>query len=216
MSPMVGSGQNSLLGGLVVQVQPLVQLPLPDSFLGQPPGTNTRLLEPTSCPPPALPVWGRGLHQVLVPGLAKLDQVRFDAVHLLVDLPVVGRLLLQVHLQVALAVHDLADPRLQLVVVLHDPLERTQLGQNQPGQNQPDQNQPSQNPTGSEPTGSEPNRVRTKRAKIQPGQNQPGQNPTRPEPTGSEPTGSEPQMLLSVPDTERNSKWVIGDSGPDP
>lgn len=66
---------------------------------------------------------GRHLHQVLVPGLAELDQVRFDAVHLLVDLSVVGRLLLQVHLQVALAVHDLADAGLELVVVLHDPAE---------------------------------------------------------------------------------------------
>lgn len=67
------------------------------------------------------------LHQVLVPGLAELDQVRFDAVHLLVDLSVVGRLLLQVDLQVPLAVHDLADPRLQLVVVLHDPETETRV-----------------------------------------------------------------------------------------
>lgn len=61
------------------------------------------------------------LHEVLVPGLAELDQVWFDAVHLLVDLSVVGGLFLQVDLQVTFTVHDLTDPRLQLVVVLHDP-----------------------------------------------------------------------------------------------
>ena len=61
-------------------------------------------------------------HQVLVSGLAELDQVGLDAVHLLVDLPVVGRLLLQLHLQVALAVHDLTYPGLQLVIVPHDPV----------------------------------------------------------------------------------------------
>lgn len=61
------------------------------------------------------------LHEVLVPGLAELDQVWLDAVHLLVNLSVVGRLFLQVDLQVALAVHNLADSRLELIVVLHDP-----------------------------------------------------------------------------------------------
>lgn len=60
-------------------------------------------------------------HEVLVPGLAELDQVWFDAVHLLVDLSVVGSLFLQVHLQVTFAVHNLADARLQLVIVFHNP-----------------------------------------------------------------------------------------------
>lgn len=72
---------------------------------------------------------GRGLRsgegpysqEILVSGLAELDEVGLDAVHPLVDLSVVRRLLLQVLLQPALAVHDLADPGLQLLVVPHYP-----------------------------------------------------------------------------------------------
>lgn len=61
------------------------------------------------------------LHEVLIPGLPELDEIGLDAVHLLVDLPVVGRLLLQVFLQTALAVHDLTDARFQLFVIYHYP-----------------------------------------------------------------------------------------------
>ena len=68
------------------------------------------------------------LHQVLISRFAELDQIRLDAVHLLVDLPVVGRLLLQLHLQVALAVHNLTYPGLQLVIVPHDPVGETAKG----------------------------------------------------------------------------------------
>ncbi len=50
-------------------------------------------------------------HEILVPGLAELDQIRFDAVHLLVDLSVVGCLFLQIFLQSTFAVHDFTDPR---------------------------------------------------------------------------------------------------------
>ena len=57
----------------------------------------------------------------MVSGLAELDEVWLDAVHPLVDLSVVRRLLLQVLLEPPLAVHDLADPGLQLLVVSHYP-----------------------------------------------------------------------------------------------
>lgn len=101
-----------LLYGFVLQAEPLVQLPLTDALLSQPP-EYTRVHESTH---PLVQAPGRSSahalcerlsHEVLVPGLAELNQVRLDAVHLLVDLPVVGRLFLQVHLQVPLAVHDL-------------------------------------------------------------------------------------------------------------
>lgn len=46
------------------------------------------------------------LHEILISGLAELDEVGLDAVHPLVDLSVVGRLFLQIFLQSALAVYD--------------------------------------------------------------------------------------------------------------
>ena len=117
-----------LLCGFVLQAEPLVQFPLTNSLLGQPPeDQNTQWVQSVTALMWCVRSSVSLLHQVLVPGLAELDQVRFDAVHLLVDLSVVGRLLLQVDLQVPLAVHDLADPRLQLVVVLHDPETETRV-----------------------------------------------------------------------------------------
>lgn len=61
------------------------------------------------------------LHQVLVSDLAELHEIRFEAVHLLVDLPIVGHLLLQVLLQLALAVMDLLHSGLQTLRVALDP-----------------------------------------------------------------------------------------------
>lgn len=61
------------------------------------------------------------LHEILVSGLAELDEVGLDAVHPLVDLSVVCRLFLQIFLQSALAVYDFTNPGLQLVVVAHNP-----------------------------------------------------------------------------------------------
>lgn len=60
-------------------------------------------------------------HEILVSGLPELDEVWLDAVHPLVDLSVVRRLLLQIFLQSAFAVYDFANPGLQLLVVAHDP-----------------------------------------------------------------------------------------------
>lgn len=60
------------------------------------------------------------LHEVLVSGLAELDQVRFDAVHPFVDLPVVCCLFLQVFLQPTLAVNYFTYPGFQLLVVSYD------------------------------------------------------------------------------------------------
>lgn len=65
--------------------------------------------------------WSEYSHEVLVSGLAELDEVGLDAVHPLVDLPVVGSLFLQVLLQSPLAVYDLTNPGLQLLVVAHNP-----------------------------------------------------------------------------------------------
>ena len=61
------------------------------------------------------------VHDVLVPGLAELQQVGLKAVHLLVDLPVVRHLLPQVLLQLALAVVDLRHAGLQPLRVALDP-----------------------------------------------------------------------------------------------
>ena len=61
------------------------------------------------------------LHQVLIPDLAELHEVRLEAVHLLVDLPVVRDLLSQVLLQLTLAVVDLLHARLQTLRVALDP-----------------------------------------------------------------------------------------------
>lgn len=63
------------------------------------------------------------LHQILVPDLAELYEVGLQAVHLLVRLAVVHGLRLQVLLQPHLAVVDLPEPRLELLVVHHDPLD---------------------------------------------------------------------------------------------
>lgn len=60
------------------------------------------------------------LHEILVSGLAELDEVRLDAVHPLVDLSVVCRLFLQIFLQSTLAVYDFTYPGLQLLIVAHD------------------------------------------------------------------------------------------------
>lgn len=70
------------------------------------------------------------LHQVLVSDLAELHEIRFEAVHLLVDLPVVGHLLPQVLLQLALTVMDLFHSGLQTLRVALDP-ERTAQGKNE-------------------------------------------------------------------------------------
>lgn len=61
------------------------------------------------------------LHQVLVSDFAELHEIRLEAVHLLVDLPVVGDLLSQVLLQLTLAVVDLLHTRLQTLRVALDP-----------------------------------------------------------------------------------------------
>lgn len=61
------------------------------------------------------------LHKVLVSDLAELHEIRFEAVHLLVNLPVVGHLLSQVLLQLALAVVDLLHSGLQTLRVALDP-----------------------------------------------------------------------------------------------
>lgn len=60
-------------------------------------------------------------HEVLVSGLADLDEVGLDAVHPLVDLSVVGRLFLQIFLQSAFAVYDFNNPGLQFLVIAHNP-----------------------------------------------------------------------------------------------
>lgn len=56
----------------------------------------------------------------MVSGLAELNEIRFDAVHLLIDLPVIRCLLFQIVLQVPFAVHNLTYSRFQFVVVSHD------------------------------------------------------------------------------------------------
>ena len=63
------------------------------------------------------------LHKILVPDLAELYEVRLQAVHLFVRLAVVHGLCLQVLLQAHFAVVDLSEPRLELLVVHHDPLD---------------------------------------------------------------------------------------------
>lgn len=68
------------------------------------------------------------LHEILVSGLAELDEVRLDAVHPLVDLPVVCCLFLQVFFQPALAVYYFTNPRFQLLVISHDPGRRGKKG----------------------------------------------------------------------------------------
>lgn len=62
------------------------------------------------------------LHQILVSDLAKLHEIRFEAVHLLVDLSVIRDLLPQVLLQLTLAVVDLLHTRLQTLRVALDPV----------------------------------------------------------------------------------------------
>lgn len=52
------------------------------------------------------------VHQVLVSGLSQLNEVRFNAVHALVNLAILGRLLLQVLLQPSSAVDNFTDARL--------------------------------------------------------------------------------------------------------
>lgn len=61
------------------------------------------------------------LHQVLVSDFAELHEIWLEAVHLLVDLPVVSDLLSQVLLQLTLAVVDLLHTRLQTLRVALDP-----------------------------------------------------------------------------------------------
>lgn len=61
------------------------------------------------------------LHEILVSGLAELDEVGLDTVHPLVDLSVVSRLFLQIFLQTPLAVYDFTYPRFQLFIIPHDP-----------------------------------------------------------------------------------------------
>lgn len=61
------------------------------------------------------------IHQILVSGLAQLNEVRLDAVHPLVDLSVVCCLLLKILLQPSLTVYYFTYPGLQLLVVPHDP-----------------------------------------------------------------------------------------------
>lgn len=60
-------------------------------------------------------------HEILVSGLTKLNEVWLDAVHPLVDLSVVRRLLLQIFLQTALAVNDFTNAGLQLLIVAQNP-----------------------------------------------------------------------------------------------
>ena len=67
------------------------------------------------------------LHEILVSGLAELDEVGLDAVHPLVDLSVVCRLFLQIFLQSAFAVYDFTYPRFQLFVVPHDPEKKNRF-----------------------------------------------------------------------------------------
>jgi len=116
MTSSVWSEGYSLLRRVVLQAQPLVQLPLSHTLLGQPPThthTHTQNKHVTThvklkCKSSQICVFVGVCvcvcvcvclsHQVLVPGLAQLDQVRLDAVHLLVDLPVIRRLRLQLHL----------------------------------------------------------------------------------------------------------------------
>jgi len=63
----------------------------------------------------------RYLHEVLIPGLSELDEIRLNAVHPLVNLSVVRRLLLQIFLKTSLAIHNFTDTRFQLLIVDHDP-----------------------------------------------------------------------------------------------
>lgn len=61
------------------------------------------------------------LHQVLVSDFAELHEIRLEAVHLLVDLPVVRHLLPQVLFQLTLAVVDFLHTGLQTLRVALDP-----------------------------------------------------------------------------------------------
>ena len=63
-------------------------------------------------------------HEVLVPDLAQLDQVRFKAVHRSVCSPVVPALGLEVPLQTDLAVVDLPVPSIEPPLVTHAYAER--------------------------------------------------------------------------------------------
>lgn len=100
---------------VVLDPQPLIDLLLPRPLLSQPSADPTRrrfnndnlLLNSTFC------TVSFPLHQVLVSDLAELHEIRFEAVHLLVDLPVVGDLLPQVLFQLTLTVVDLLHARLQ-------------------------------------------------------------------------------------------------------
>lgn len=116
----------------VLVAQPLVQLLLPDTFLSQPPGKavprgkhvkNSVFTRDVSLPPSRASrlLFQTHLHQVLVSRLSQLDEVWFDAVHAFVNLPVLGCLLLQVFLQASPAVDNLADSRLQLIIIVHNP-----------------------------------------------------------------------------------------------
>lgn len=49
------------------------------------------------------------LHEVLIPGLSELDEVRLNAVHPLVNLSVVCRLLLQIFFETPFTVHNFTD-----------------------------------------------------------------------------------------------------------
>jgi hypothetical protein len=63
-------------------------------------------------------------HEVLVPDLAQLHEVRFEAVHALVDLTVVGGLRPQILLQLRAAFVYLRDARLESLGVQQDPEEK--------------------------------------------------------------------------------------------
>lgn len=122
----------SLFLVLVFDSQPLVELLLPDTLLCQPPEVQNKGMCETcvgnalnnSTDARRVDELGH-LHEVLIPGLPELDEIWLDAVHPLVDLPVVSCLFLQVFLQTTLAVHDLTDARLQLLVVHHYPGKST-------------------------------------------------------------------------------------------
>lgn len=132
---------NLLFCALVLDSQPLVEFFLPDSLLGQPP-TKRKVINIRKQGRPILislrgntrfrcsqdAVQALHLHEILVSGLAELDEVRLDAVHPLVDLPVVCCLFLQVFFQPALAVYYFTNPRFQLLVISHDPGRRGKKG----------------------------------------------------------------------------------------